>query len=232
MLKVLKPESDEGNAPALLRYWGGEGAVRLYDSDNRAFLMERAMGKRSLGEMAIKGRDLDAAEILARCVAKLHRKRTQEPPIALTPLAEQFASLFEHASEHVLLGSCAEVAQALLDRPRDPAALHGDLHHWNVLDGGARGWIAIDPKALFGERTYDVANLLRNPWPHPEIVHDASRMSRLAEFYAGRLELDSRRVLKFAFVHCGLSAAWDLEDGDDPSYSLRCAELLEPLIGV
>lgn len=30
--------------------------------------------------------------------------------------------------------------------------LHGDLHHGNVLDFGASGWLAIDPKGLKGER--------------------------------------------------------------------------------
>ncbi len=230
MLKVLKPDSDEGSAAALLRYWDGDGAVRVYRSDHHAVLLERAEGKRSLGEMAINGGDLDAAEILARCVAKLHRRRTLAPPTDLTPLAEQFSSLFERASAHAMLGRCAEVARALLDDPRQIVPLHGDLHHWNLLDGEARGWLAIDPKALIGERTYDVANLLRNPWPYGEIVHHASRLERLAELYAQRLDLDAGRILCFAFAHCGLSAAWDLEDGDDPTFSLTCAEILEPLL--
>lgn len=232
MLKVLKPESDEGNAPALLRYWNGEGAVRLYDSDESAFLMERAMGERSLGEMAINGGDLEAAEILAGSVAKLHRPRAQKPPAELTPLAEQFSSLFDRASEHRILASCAEVARALLSHPREITPLHGDLHHWNLLDGEGRGWLAIDPKALLGERTYDVANLLRNPWPYGEIVHDVARMRCLADFYAERLNLDRKRVLQFTFAHCGLSAAWDLDDGDDPTFSLTCAQILEPLLNL
>jgi len=32
-----------------------------------------------------------------------------------------------------------------------------------VLDAEARGWIAIDPKGLLGERTFDFVNILRNP---------------------------------------------------------------------
>jgi streptomycin 6-kinase len=67
--------------------------------------------------------------------------------------------------------------------------LHVDLHHSNVLDAGPRGWLAIDPKALLGERTYETANLLRNPWPHGDIVHSSGRMDRLAAFYAERLNL-------------------------------------------
>lgn len=229
MLKILKPESDEGNAPALLRYWDGEGAVRLYQAEDAAFLMERAEGPRSLPDMALSGQDLEAAAILADAVERLHGTRTLPLPRELTPLATQFASLFERRADHPLLQRCAGVAEVLFEQPQDVRPLHGDLHHWNLLDGGARGWLAIDPKALLGERTYDVANLLRNPWPHSEVVHDSARMLRLASFYSERLAMDKKRVLRFAFAHCGLSAAWDMEDGDDPAFSLTCAEILAPL---
>ena len=95
---------------------------------------------------------------------------------------------------------------------------------------GSRGWLAIDPKGLLGERTYEVANLLGNPWPHGEIVHQADRMLRLSTLYASRLDLDPRRVLGFALAHAGLSASWSLEDGSDPSYRLTCAAILDPLV--
>jgi type IV secretion system protein VirD4 len=36
----------------------------------------------------------------------------------------------------------------LLAEPRDVGVLHGDLHHDNVLDFGARGWLAIDPNDI------------------------------------------------------------------------------------
>jgi streptomycin 6-kinase len=42
-------------------------------------------------------------------------------------------------------------------------ALHGDLHHENVLDFGERRWLAIDPHGLHGERFFDFANIFTNP---------------------------------------------------------------------
>jgi streptomycin 6-kinase len=125
---------------------------------------------------------------------------------------------------------CAAVARGLLATQHDVVPLHGDLHHANVLDGGARGWLAIDPKGLIGERTYETANLLKNPWPHTCIVHDAARMQRLAQLYSELLGMDARRILAFGLAHAGLSAAWDMDDVFDPSYSLRCVELLERLV--
>jgi streptomycin 6-kinase len=192
--------------------------------------MERASGPRSLVGMATSGADIQAAEILADTVLRLHAPRLRPIPPTLTPLERQFASLFQRSGDHALLSRCAAVAQGLLAGQRDIVPLHGDLHHANVLDGGARGWLAIDPKALIGERTYETANLLANPWPHAEIVHDSGRMERLAPLYAARLNLDVGRVTAFGFAHAGLSASWDMDDGLDPGYRLKCIEALDPLI--
>jgi len=231
MLKVFKPASDERNGTELFRYFDGEAAVRVIEADDDALLMERADGPRSLVAMATSGADIEAAEVLAATVSRLHAPRSGPIPRVLTPLEDQFASLFARAQEHPLLARCAAVARRLLASPHDIVPLHGDLHHANVLDGGARGWLAIDPKALIGERTYETANLLTNPWPHAEIVHDAGRMRRLAQLYAGRLDLDVERVLSFSLAHAGLSASWDMDDGFDPGYRLRCVELLDGLVG-
>jgi streptomycin 6-kinase len=195
-------------------------------------LIERATGTRSLVAMVLSGEDIETAEILADTVTKLHELRLKPIPKSLVPLNQHFESLFKRAAEHPLLNLSASVAKILLDTQRDVFPLHGDLHHYNVLDGGSRGWLAIDPKALLGERTYDVANLLRNPWPHGEIVHSADRMMRLAILYGDRLHLLRNRILAFALAHSGLSASWDLDDGLDPAYSLKCVEVLVPLVGV
>ncbi len=45
----------------------------------------------------------------------------------------------------------------------EKCVLHGDLHHENVLDFGEKGWLAIDPKKLYGDRAFDYANIFCNP---------------------------------------------------------------------
>jgi streptomycin 6-kinase len=232
MLKIHKPESDERPGTDYLRYVGGDGAVRVLAADDDALLMERPTGTRSLLDMAVAGDDRGAAEILATTVAKLQAPRGGAVPPTLVPLERHFASLFDLAHEHPLLHRSAACARALLASPRDVIALHGDLHHSNVLDGGPRGWLAIDPKGLLGERTYDVANLLGNPWPHGDIVHDSGRMLAIGRLYADRLGMDADRVLAFALAHAGLAASWHLDDRSAPAYRLKCAEVLAPLVSV
>jgi streptomycin 6-kinase len=232
MLKVFKPNSDEQDGSDYLKYVDGQGAVRVLAADDASLLMERAVGTRSLVAMVLSGADIEAAEILAGAIAELHAHRSQPFPQSLVPLDKRFESLFKRAGEHPLLNLSASVATSLLITQRDVLPLHGDLHHANVLDGGARGWLAIDPKGLIGERTYEMANIFGNPWPHGEIVHDARRMNGLAELYAARLTLDVRRVLAYALAHAGLSASWDIDGGTDPGYRLRCIEILAPLVTV
>jgi len=208
----------------------GYGAVRVLAADETALLMERATGPRSLVAMVLSSEDIEAAEILAITTTKLHEPRGWPIPKSLVPLNEHFESLFKRAAEHDLLNLSASVAKFLLDTQRDVFPLHGDLHHSNVLDGGPRGWLAIDPKGLIGERAYEVANLLANPWPRGEVVHNTERMDRFAKLYAARLTLDLDRVLAYALAHAGLSASWDIDDGFDPAYRLKCIEVLTPLV--
>jgi streptomycin 6-kinase len=62
MLKVAPGEEKEGGA--ILHWWDGEGAVRVYALEDDAVLMERVEGQRSLVEMARHGDDDEATRIL------------------------------------------------------------------------------------------------------------------------------------------------------------------------
>lgn len=227
MLKLLKPSSDEGPGIATLGWFGGSGAVRLIAAEENAVLMERAVGARSLTQMAISGDDEGAIRIMATVAAELHRPRPAPPP-ELPDLTRRFRALFEAGASHPVLSRCAGAARRLLRDPREAVVLHGDLHHENVLDS-PRGWLAIDPKGVFGERAYDVANLFLNPVDVDRLVLDPMRALRLAAIVSDTLAINRARVLGFAFAHAGLSAAWCIEDGINPRLAIAAAEMLEPL---
>lgn len=235
MLKVMKPTSDEHRAAAVLDYFDGGGAVRVYRASQTAWLMERGTRQGAPTRMVLAGDDDRASNILAATIDKLHAARSRPIPQGLPSLKRRFAALLGNADGPDVLGRCAAVASALLATERQRTVLHADMHHDNVVDGGVvdgrpRGWLAIDPKGVFGERTYEVANLFCNPQPHGAIVLQPARMLHLAAFYAARLDLDADRVLRFAFAHAGLSACWSVADGEDPSFAIRCAETLRPLV--
>ena len=81
-----------------------------------------------------------------------------------------------------------------LDVGRD-VLVHGDFHHHNVLRS-ARGWLAIDAKAMLGEPEYDVPSFLWNPMPYRMILGLTER--RLAAFAAAGL--DEERMRKWAVI--------------------------------
>ncbi len=162
MLKIAD-EAEEKFGGLLMAWWNGQGAARVLAHDHGVLLLERAEGTRSLAAMARNGEDDEASRILCNVIAQLHAPRPQVLP-DLVPLTHWFRDLAPGAEKYggVLVQSAA-VARYLLAEPQQVTVLHGDVHHGNVLDFGPRGWLAIDPKRLIGERGFDYANLFCNP---------------------------------------------------------------------
>ena len=232
MLKLaLEPEEKRGGA--LMPWWDGEGDARVIEHDDDVLLLERAMGSASLAEMARNGRDDEASRIICDVAAKLHTLRDRPPPAGLVPLDQWFRPLETMAASQggiILEGAAA--ARDLLRTAHDIAVLHGDIHHENILDFGSRGWLAIDPKGLFGERAFDFANLFRNPDradlsgnPDHAIATAPGRMARQAGIVADAAGLDRTRLLQWVLGFASLSACWIIADGDHPANDIEIATL-------
>jgi streptomycin 6-kinase len=222
MLKIAR-EAEERRGASLMTWWDGDGAARVLAHDGEAVLLERATGPRSLTAMARAGADDEASRILCDVAARLHAPRDRPLP-DLIPLSAWFAELEPAAAKHGgVLARAADMARGLLSAQRETFVLHGDLHHGNVLDFGARGWLAIDPKRLLGERAFDFANIFRNP--DPEIAKAPGRLARQATVIAEAARLDRARLLRWVLAYAGLSAAWILNDGDDATLDLTIAEI-------
>ena len=223
MLKVATDLEERRGAETMV-WWNGEGAARVLDHHGDALLMERATGKRSLAHMARSGRDDEAMRIVCAATTRLHAPRWRPLPPTLVPLPEWFRELEPAAARHGgILALAAATARSLLSDPREIVALHGDIHHGNVLDFGPRGWLAIDPKGLLGERTFDFVNLLRNP--DDETALSPGRFARQVKVITEAAGLDRLRLLQWTLAFAGLSAAWILGDGDEPALDLAIAAL-------
>ena len=234
MLKIVT-NADEKNAADALRFYGGSGAVALFEAQDDAMLIERATDDETLLSLLRDGRDDEATRIICSVVRQLHAPRRSGLP-KTTPLKERFRSLDAArdrdlpASSMDLFSIAVKIADNLLVSQSDVIVLHGDIHHENILHDSDRGWLAIDPKGLTGERTYDYANTLCNPQPMPDIAHDAKRFCRQCEIICDEAGLDKQRLTNFAFVHSCLNAAWSFEDGTDVQFGLKMAEIIRPLL--
>ena len=78
VLKITKQAGDESHSGAVLKAYAGEGAVRVYESEVGAVLLERLDPGEQLVNVVKRGDDDEATKILAEVMAKL---ANHEPPI-------------------------------------------------------------------------------------------------------------------------------------------------------
>lgn len=228
MLKISQVAEEQAGS-RLMAWWGGEGAAPVLAHDGEALLMVRAQGSASLVHMVAAGQDDEATRLLCAVAGRLHAPRARPMPV-LVPLAQWFEALLSGAaSQGGIFEHCASTARELLAAPRDVTVLHGDIHHGNVLDFGPRGWLAIDPKGLYGERGFDYANLFCNPDGDSALV--PGRFARRVEIVAQAAGIERRRLLQWVLALAGLSAIWKLEDGIEPGSTLEVARLAASALG-
>ncbi|MBM3110114.1 aminoglycoside phosphotransferase family protein [Pseudomonas arcuscaelestis] len=209
MLKVACV-TEEINGGLLMKWWNGQGSAKVLAHADNALLLKRAQGPDSLIDYAEHGQDQQATRILCQTIERLHAHHG-EPEVPLVDLQTWFQGLREAAKLHGhLYRRSAQIAGHLLASQQEERVLHGDIHHGNVLDFGPDGWLAIDPKCLYGERTFDYANLFCNPSPGvaSQVQHFTSRLQIVCEF----AKLPRQRLLQWIVAWCGLSAAWFQED--------------------
>lgn len=223
MLKIaLVDEEQRGNA--LMIWWQGQGAARVLAHKDQAILMERAVEKPALVDMVRLSQDDEASRILCAVANQVHavKNALQAPP--LLPLSSWFHALeLAAAAQGSVLCHAAKVARDLLSHPQEETLLHGDIHHGNILHFGQRGWLAIDPKGLIGERGYDFANIFCNP--DTPTATKPGRLEKQATLVANAAQLERTRLLKWILAYAGLSAAWHIEDGSDPELALNIVRI-------
>ena len=242
ILKLLAAaETEEQRGAAALIHFDGRGAVRILHYDERAQLIEYAAGD-ELVTLVKRGEDETATRIIAQVIKQLHSIPPEDVRLgSLLGLDRWFERLFTQAEtdrrtgiESIYVRS-ALLAKKLLADPHEVRVLHGDIHHYNIRQS-SRGWLAFDPKGLFGERTYDCANTLCNP-VMPELVHNEARLLTNASILAETLEIDLSRVLAFTYAYACLNASqWLPRIGMDDvaeeiiQWHLKVAQIIEPHI--
>ncbi len=241
MLKIVDPQDDEANAPDILKIYNGNGAISLVRHEGNVQLLERAVsieGQPTLEQMVLTGRDDDATHIICDVIEKLHAQIKGKPlPQSYTRFADRMTEMLKYmhegrvaSGELPLFQEGHHVAQALVQQQKPTEMLlHGDLHHFNLLFSANRGWLAIDPKGIFGPRAYEYVIALCNPTLHTEIVATKPRMHQQSKIMSERSGIAQNILLQFAFVHALQVAAWCLSKPDQ-HYWLACAKTAHALM--
>ena len=193
VLKIGWPDDDESVHEAdALELWDGDGAVRLLRADRsrRALLLERAG----------PGTDLAARGAVAATTIAIDVARR-----LWRPAAPPFEWIGDHVPRWIAQAAPRSPAgRRLLERARElldrldvdrSTLVHGDLHHHNILDAGAR-YVAIDPKPMLGEPEFDVPPFLWNPLGS-QMTHEETERRLAAFAHAG---LDESRMRTWALI--------------------------------
>ena len=237
VLKVVKSPGDEWNAGRVLEAYDGRGSVRVLQWVGGAMLLERLEPATMLVELCANGRDDEATDILADVMAVMH---SDVADVQAPSVAEWGQAFARYATREIrplpskLVEQASELFGHLVRTQSRPMLLHGDLQHFNVLFDRQRGWVAIDPKGVIGEREYEIGAILRNPVDDADLFCSAAAIERRIRHLEARLGVDRERSLSWAFAQAVLSAIWSIEDGEPPSaYAspIRLAEVLAPMIG-
>ena len=184
--------------------WDGNGAVRVLARDGNAIVLERA----GTTLRSTVTDDAAATQVLCAVAARLHT-HTPGGLAEFPTLRSWFASLLADTSPR--FDRVRQIADQLLDHNTRPVLLHGDLHHENVLDGGDRGWLAIDPKGIVGPRQFDYCNIFTNFTPEEAVANFDLRL----HIVASAAHIDRIDLLCWIATWSALSGIWHLEDGDN-----------------
>ncbi len=222
---------------AALRAYDGRGCARLLAADDEqgVVLLERLCPGTPLTVLTDDTNDARATSIAADVMRRLWRPA---PLNHAFPDVTDWARGMERLRTHfgggtgpfpvALVEEAETLWKELLATSAPPVLLHGDLHHYNILQSGPEEWRAIDPKGLVGEPAYEVGALIRNLWPtHHTLADPAQTLARRVHQLAEELNISRERVRGWAVAQAVLSAWWCIEDNAaDWQAAIALAELI------
>lgn len=237
VVKVVERPGDEWDSGAIVEAFEGRGMVRAYDYLKGAMLLERLDPGSPLTGVVLEGGDESATDIIAGVIQSMSPRNAPPGTPTALDLAKGFAWYRASGDNQIpreLLDNAERTYCDLAATQRNTRLLHGDLQHYNVLIDSERGWLAIDPKGIVAELEYEIGAALRNPYELPQILTVPSVIERRMRQYASALNLDSTRVLKWAFSQAVLSAIWGVEDGysvPPESLPITLGYAIAPMLG-
>jgi streptomycin 6-kinase len=206
VLKVCPDRDRLADEAAALQRWRTRHvpAVHAVDTTVGALLMEAIVP----GTMLVDGASYPA-QAVGELVRSLHADGIPDP--SYPPVAERVAYLFDSWARHRKLHPelMEIVSDRLFDRGRRRAErlakeasptvlLHGDLTPVNVLDGGLRGLVAIDPAPCLGDPAFDAVDLLF--WEAADVGTIVDRAAGLG----GEIGIAPSRLLDWCIAFAGM----------------------------
>jgi streptomycin 6-kinase len=197
VLKLPMPHMEGRDEIPGLRFWQGNGTVRLLEADpeSGAMLLERCLPGTALHSEPEPEQDEVIAGLLKRIWSHTRNQSDLSSFRHLSLMVELWSGE-TLAQRHLwpdaeLVNEGLRVFQELARPAPNGVLLATDLHAGNVLRSQREPWLMIDPKPFVGDPAYDPVQHLMNCETRlqrdpVELVH---RVADLAEVDAERLRL-------------------------------------------
>lgn len=192
-----------------LRFWNGDGMVRLLEADDstNAMLLERCVPGTPLRARPEAERDV--------AIAGLLRRLWREPPRdTFRPLGEMLDYWSDETrrdearwTDAGLVKEGLRLFKELDTSATERVLLVTDLHAGNVLAAAREPWLAIDPKPFVGDPAYDATQHLFNCRERMR-VDPFGTMRRMSDL----LEVDYDRVRLWTFARAAAEPRDDWSD--------------------
>lgn len=216
VLKVSVPHDEFSREINALKHLNGRGSVRLIaaNSEEGWMLMERMLPGTRLVDV------LDEQQAIPIAVSVMqHLWAPVTEPQLFIPLEEWIRSLeklntqesLQQLVKKKLRDFVISRAKELLSNQGEPVLLHGDLHHYNILQHQSE-WLAIDPKGIIGEREFEIGAFLRNPLCVVEDPLETQELARNLDWVIDLTSFNRERVLSWCIVQAILCVCWYVED--------------------
>ncbi|PFH82564.1 aminoglycoside phosphotransferase family protein [Bacillus sp. AFS088145] len=215
VIKLAVPNEEFNSEVEALREFKNKDFVKVIDFDlNEGILiLEQLLPGDTLATIENEQEAMGIAVKVMKNLWKAAPKSTRIPSIlssenSLSRIVEKFPNGLGPISKEMLLDAYT-IFKEMNCTQSTKYLLHGDLHHYNILNAGESSWKVIDPKGLIGEREYDIIQFLLNNLEGKDI---STTLENRIELLVKELDLNKERVLLWGYSHAVLSTCWSLED--------------------
>lgn len=235
VLKIVFPDDKQFQSEVdALKVFNGESCVTLLEVDSEHFTMLLEKAEPGVALDPWKD-DNEATKVIASVIKKLAKPVPQQHHFTdVKDFAKDISNFKQKYKEsnplpEYLIDKAEELIKHLIDTSTSVVVNHGDLHHGNILSAEREPWLAIDPKGIVAEPTFETGSMLRNPYPElankPDIDEILTNRIRIL---AEELELDPIRIQQWGLVQAILGAIWRVEDyGTHFEHSIEIAKVLD-----
>ena len=214
---------------AALRFYDGNGSVKLLDSDTKKGVLLRSYAFFPSLSSLFPHKDDESVLAAISVIKKLHSKPLLTTDVVFPNIEDLLTGLKNNniiPTSHIERAKA--ISQSLITTQGHKVLLHGDLHHGNILSDGRYGWIAIDPKGVIGEPAYEVGAFIRNPMP--KIIADNCNFSKIIlrriGIFSECLNIDIERIELWTYIQSVLAACWAVEDNCEWKQWIDCVEFI------